>query len=447
MKKIILSITMVLSCLPFKVLAEQPIFGKVNVEGACNYFGEDIILNLSKISTFPADKQILTMIDEIVATYGIKQNFDVFAAGIPNASAMIEEKKRYILYNQFFVRNLTQQAGSSWAATAVLAHEIGHHLNGHTLGKKGNLEWELEADRSSGAVLQKMGASLAESVKALQMLGNEQATLTHPAKAERIKAITVGWKESEKRLGKLTVKELQLPPVKKGEAVATLAALEKPENATFVEPEMVAIKGGCFLMGSPESEKGRQNDEKQHKVCVKNFEMGKYEVTQAQWKALMPINPSQSSDDSLPVDHISWDMAQEFIEKLNAKTGKNYRLPTEAEWEYAARAGVTTAYYWGDNIDCAKANYDGCKVKTTKIGSYLANPWGLHDMIGNVEEWTCSEYDKNYKGKEQQCFHNNAKDSSVVIRGGGGLLRFAYRKTNIPSSRDFNLGFRISRTR
>ena len=214
-----------------------------------------------------------------------------------------------------------------------------------------------------------------------------------------------------------------------------------------MESDRVSITGGCFQMGSPESEPERNSNEKQHQVCVKDFQLGKYEVTQAQWQAVMGNNPSNFKGENLPVEQVSWDDVQTFLQKLNAKTGKTYRLPTEAEWEYAARAGTTTAYYWGNSIDCSKANYDDCKTDKTKpVGSYSANQFGLYDMSGNVWEWTCSAYVGNYDGSELKCDING---SGRVVHGGswsndGGFVRSAYRSGDGADDRDVNLGFRLA---
>lgn len=229
-----------------------------------------------------------------------------------------------------------------------------------------------------------------------------------------------------------------------------------------IEPEMVKIKGGCFMMGSPTTEIERFSDEDQHQVCVNDFEIGKYEVTQAQWLSVMGNNPSYFKGDNLPVESISYDKIQEFIERLNYQTNKNYRLPTEAEWEYAARAGTSTTFYTGKCITTKQANYDGdydyngCRTKTNVykqttviVGSYPANPWGLYDMTGNVFEWTCSEYNKYYSGSEKVCT-NNGKN---VLRGGSWYsmpfsLRSAYRSTfNMQHTRHrhSSIGFRLVR--
>jgi formylglycine-generating enzyme required for sulfatase activity len=124
----------------------------------------------------------------------------------------------------------------------------------------------------------------------------------------------------------------------------------KVDNITGME--LVYVPGGCFQMGSPESEQGRDDDEKLHKVCVDGFWMGKHEVTQGQWRKVMGGNPSAfKKGDGYPLEQVSWDDAQDFIKKLNGKAGGKYRLPTEAEWEYAARAGTSTTRFWGDSSD------------------------------------------------------------------------------------------------
>ena len=210
-------------------------------------------------------------------------------------------------------------------------------------------------------------------------------------------------------------------------------AAEAPARQAF-EPELVAIRGGCFQMGSSASEEVRADDERQHRVCVDDFAIGKYEVTQAQWQAVMGSNPSHFSGCSdCPLERVSWNDVQEYIEKLNARTGKHYRLPTEAEWEYAARAGTQTPFWSGDCIHTDQANYDGnydyagCgaktgvyREKTLPVGSLQANPWGLYDVAGNVYEWTCSLYDKKYGGAESKCAGKNDAGSRS-LRGGSWL--------------------------
>ena len=205
-------------------------------------------------------------------------------------------------------------------------------------------------------------------------------------------------------------------------------------------------------MGSPESEKGRNDDEVQHEVTItKRFYMGKYEVTQEQWEAVMGKNPSDTKGAKLPVTNVSWEDCQEFIKKLNAKTDGGYRLPTEAEWEYACRARTTTAYNFGDKITSNDANYrDSKKEKPAAVGSYKPNAFGLYDMHGNVWEW-CEDWFGVFPAKSLTDPMGPAKGLDRVLRGGSFLnddsdARSSRRMNNTPNSNDFNDGFRLART-
>ncbi len=160
--------------------------------------------------------------------------------------------------------------------------------------------------------------------------------------------------------------------------------------------EMVDIPAGSFLMGSPESENGRSSSESpQHIVNVPAFSMGKFEVTQEQYQQIMGKNPSNFKGLKLPVEQVSWNDAVEFCQKLSQKTGRKYRLPSEAEWEYACRAGTTTPFHFGATITSELANYYGTDVyaseskgesrgQTTNVGTFPPNAFGLYDMHGNV---------------------------------------------------------------
>ncbi|SVC99705.1 uncharacterized protein METZ01_LOCUS352559 [marine metagenome] len=196
-------------------------------------------------------------------------------------------------------------------------------------------------------------------------------------------------------------------------------------EGSWTEPitgiKFLYIPGGTFVMGSPTTEEGRQQfAETQHPVTVGNFWLAETEVTQAQWKAVMGGNPSDFKGDDRPVEKVNWYDVQEFIKKLNSRTGKQFRLPTEAEWDYR---------------------------QTAPVKSFAPNGFGLYDMLGNVWEWTCSAYEWSYGGSENRCV-NQAEH--VSIRGGSWFhkprwMRAAHRRFTLPHFRPFFYGFRLAR--
>ena len=225
------------------------------------------------------------------------------------------------------------------------------------------------------------------------------------------------------------------------------------------EMEMIYCPPGEFMMGSPKSEEGRLNDETQHRVrLTRGFWLGKYPITQRQWRSVMGSNPSYFKGDYLPVERISWDDCQAFIEKVNAALGRGARLPTEAEWEYACRAGTTTAYSWGDALNGGSANCVGkhpCGTKskgpylekTTPVGKYGANHWGLCDMHGNVWEWCADLYGGYPTGSVSDPKGSTTGDARVSRGGGWGssarYCRSAGRNRSNPGSRSRYYGFRL----
>lgn len=242
--------------------------------------------------------------------------------------------------------------------------------------------------------------------------------------------------------------------------------------------DMVAIPGGTFMMGSPKPE-GYDYEKPQHEVTVQPFFMGKYPVTQAQWKAVAALSrvnrdlkpePSDFKEDNRPVERVSWYDAVEFCDRLSQFTGKQYRLPTEAEWEYAARAGTTTPFHFGETMTSELANYDANYIygagvtgiyqgQTTPVGSFgVANVFGLYDIHGNVWEWCLDDWHKNYEGAPTDgspWFDDNdnifQKSGNAVLRGGswGNEPRFcrsAFRNLDDRAGRGYfylNIGFRV----
>jgi len=220
-----------------------------------------------------------------------------------------------------------------------------------------------------------------------------------------------------------------------------------------VKLEMVLIPAGKFKMGSHASEEGRDTIETQHVVILtKPFYMGKYEVTQEQWETVMGNNPSYFKGAKLPVTDVSWDDCQKFIKKLNGVTKGKYRLPTEAEWEYACRAGTTTAYSFGSKITPKDANYGGSKIeKEVEVGSYKPNAFGLYDMHGNVLEW-CEDWDAAYPKESVIDPKGPATGDYRVLRGGSyfpdpdSSLRSAFR-LRFADGGWCLVGFRLARTK
>jgi formylglycine-generating enzyme required for sulfatase activity len=247
---------------------------------------------------------------------------------------------------------------------------------------------------------------------------------------------------------------------------------------TAVPANFVYIQGGTFTMGSPSNESGRDSDEVQHQVTLSAFYMGKYQVTQAEYEALMGTNPSSFKGSNLPVESVNWYDAVEFCNRLSQGEGltpaysgsgssitcnwnaNGYRLPTEAEWEYACRAGTTTPFSTGNNITTSQANYNGnypynnnaagiYRETTTPVGSFASNPCGLYDMHGNVWEW-CWDWYGIYSTGTQTNPRGPVSGVIRVIRGGswlnvGQILRSAFRSDNYPSYGRDLIGFRLVR--
>jgi len=252
--------------------------------------------------------------------------------------------------------------------------------------------------------------------------------------------------------------------------------------------DMIAIPGGSFVMGSPSTEKERLDFEgPQHNVTVAPFFMGKYEVTQAQWRAVAGLakvnidlnpNPSYFKGDDLPVENVSWYEAVEACARLSRLTGRDYRLPSEAEWEYACRAGTSAPFYFGETITSDLVNFDGSVVygaapkgkyreKTTDVGSFPPNAFGLYDMHGNVWEWCADPWHSNYNGAPtdgsvwDEKYNDNRYQKSVdllvmsrnddrnrLLRGGSWyvfprLSRSAIRINVAPGTRLVYIGFRF----
>ena len=211
---------------------------------------------------------------------------------------------------------------------------------------------------------------------------------------------------------------------------------EDQVKASKAPEGMVFIKGGCFIMGNDYA----QEDEKpEHEVCVDDFYLGKYEVTQARWEKVMGFNPSKFSGADLPVEQVNYLNVQKFIQK----SGGACRLPTEAEWEYAARGGATTRYFWGNMVHGDYTWYEENSEETTHpVGSKAPNQYGVYDLMGNVWEWVDDWYEPYYKIRTKNNPKGPGKGESKVVRGGSfdssaGALRITNRIWLHPENKVF----------
>ena len=252
----------------------------------------------------------------------------------------------------------------------------------------------------------------------------------------------------------------------------------KRTNKSFTEDlgdgvmlTLMLIPQEVFVMGAPKDEpKSSDNERPQHTVRVSQFLMGRYAVTQAQWRVVVsyePVakelnpDPSRFKGDNRPVERVSWEDAQEFCKRLSAKTGKDYRLPSEAQWEYACRAGTETPFHFGETITTELANYNGDSTynnspkgqrrgETSEVGIFPANEWGLHDMHGNVWEWCEDDYHNNYDDAPNDgsaWVESDRTKTNRLLRGGSWAAlpancRSACRN-NFTRVFDFNIGFRV----
>jgi len=245
--------------------------------------------------------------------------------------------------------------------------------------------------------------------------------------------------------------------------------------------EFVKIPAGCFMMGS---KSGTRHERPVHKRCLKSFWMAKYETTQQQYVDVMKTNPNVPTDDHLtecttgdcPVNNVGWDDAQEFVKKFNEKYKSKIRLPSEAEWEYAARAGSTTRFYWGDHISKERYLYDkhlghvknkwsinepvaaeyewldiNSGFRIHPVGKLKPNKWGLHDMGGNIEEWVQDCWNEDYKGapKDGSAWMTGDCDENHIARGGvysmfPGNAHITLRSPDAAAGmKNANKGFRV----
>lgn len=238
----------------------------------------------------------------------------------------------------------------------------------------------------------------------------------------------------------------------------TFQVVQANEYVTFRGIRFVKIEPGCFEMGRDKNFKDSlQAELPTHKVCIqKGFYLGETEVTQDQWEDVMGSNPSKFKLRNNPVERVTWNDVQEFIQKLNQLEGQNvYRLPTEAEWEYAARAGTRSVYYYGNDEEnlhkYAWFGNEGYRGSSKEVAKKKPNPWGLYDMEGNVWEWVQDWYSDGYYAASPMNDPKGPEGGQYrVYRGGSWVskafnLRSALRYSGLPVTRSSDIGFRLLR--
>ena len=227
---------------------------------------------------------------------------------------------------------------------------------------------------------------------------------------------------------------------------------EHPDILDEIMRNMVYVEGGTFIMGATAEQKNTEKrEEPAHSVTLSSFYIGKYEVTQSLWKAVMGSNPSHFEGDNLPVENVSWNDCQTFLRKLNAMTGKNFRLPTEAEWEFSARGGnLSRGYQYSGSkkIDDVAWYRNNSGSKTHNVGTKAPNELGIYDMSGNVWEW-CQDWKGSYSSSAQTNPKGPSSGSYRVIRCGGWgssarFCRVANRSSSSPDDWDCYLGLRLA---
>ena len=451
-----------------------------------SHTGGDICV---KSGNFDTDVSVERLVTQILEKYGAKNRFVIVPCDrTSNAQATVDDKMRpYILYNPQFINSVkslnftTSTVGgvgsTNWEKLAILSHEIGHHINYHIINPHPDAtvrSMELEADETAGHILYRLGATLEDAQRVMYSSSvSLEGSYTHPPRAQRLAAIEKGWREAEKQYPRSTV----VPGPGTVEADADLR-----------QYNMVRVRGGTFTMGcTTEQGSDCESDEKPvHQVTVSDFYIGKYEVTVNEFKAFVeatgyrtlaeragnsPIctgtiweeradvnwryradgSQRPASEGNHPVLRVGWYDARKYCEWLSGMTGKTYRLPTEAEWEYAARGGLQSRgyKYAGSNSLDEVAWYSGNSgAQTQPVGRKKANELGLYDMSGNVWEW-CEDWYGTYGSTAQSNPKGSSSGSHRVVRGGSwddfaGYGRVAYRLHDLPAYRYISLGFRAA---
>jgi formylglycine-generating enzyme required for sulfatase activity len=444
--------------------------------------------------SFESDGEARNILRQVLAAGGLAGIEDRIliraSAETANAEAAVIQRdgadERYIFYNTVFMREIANRTSNYWSLVAILAHEVGHHVRFHTVTSGRDHEFELEADYQAGFILRRMGATL-EEAQAVYLTFPEAETERHPGRAQRLQSLTLGWAQGAggtqtastappsvaaeqrrcpsgqtRRVDGTCVASDPTSPLPRAGGPQPLTRAEEAAARplqTFKEcqdcPELVVVAPGIIAAAEPA-----------HRVRIgRRLAAGRFEVTFAEWDACVSERGCKHvPDDSgwgrgnRPVTKVSWsDVKTEYLPWLSRKTGKSYRLFTEAEWQYVAAAGSTAGFTWGDDLIRGQANCRNCgspwdNRQSAPVGSFAANAFGLFDVHGNVWEWVEDCVAPNYprlptdgsaaKG-EAACFRG--------LRGGSwdndtGIVQLTSRGRNRASLRSHSVGFRVVRS-
>lgn len=447
--------------------------------------------------SFESDDEARNVFRQVLAAggfAGIEDRITLRASAEAGGAEAVMERRngqdeRYIFYNAVFMREIAARTSNYWSLVAILAHEIGHHVRFHTTMVGRLHEFELEADYQAGFILRRLGATIDETQAVYRILP-EAESKSHPGRAQRLQSVTLGWNQggsgpfqippSARPMpapGEPTKRDCSASQVRRADGTCVARDPTKPfarsfgagplsrsdEAAigplqTFKEcegcPVLVALSPGVIEAGAAG---------KQIRIS-RRFAVSKYEITFAEWDACnreggcayVPDDSGWGRGDR-PVTKVSWnDVITQYLPWLSRKTGGRYRLPTEAEWLYAAAAGSTSSFAWGDDFLRGQANCAACgspwdNKQSAPVGSFSPNAFGLFDVHGNVWEWVEDCVAPNYPplpsdGRaatgEEACFRG--------LRGGSwdtdaGVLQFSSRGRNRSNLRSHSVGFRVIR--
>lgn len=392
-------------------------------------------------SNFMSEQDVNRLVTDMLDRIDINNRYLIVACRqVENCQAILYKGRPYILYNPNFLEEVKRLNFSAtdltvsdrnWEALTILAHELGHHVNNHLsnpLPDATARDMELEADQFAGSIIYRMGGTKTQAVSAYRGL-SETGSYTHPGRQQRMDAIGKGWEKARARN----------PAPNPTPSFPVVTPVTNPTSswvhAADFEKDLVPVKGGSFnpVIGMS--------------VTLDDYRIGRYEVTQEQWRWVMGSDPSFNKGcDRCPVESVTWKNVQAFLVRLNELTGGGYRLPTESEWIYAYKGGnLPPGNRTGGKVDKDEMGWhvSNSGNRTQPVGSKRPNPLGLFDMLGNVSEYCADmEVTNHNKGKSDK----SDADERCVAHGSSfrdnnlpDMFFTTTRKTMLIGSRGFRL--------